>query len=216
MLTLFLLWILWCALHSLLITERVQKWVNARNDWLTGSYRILYILFSLLSLIPILAYQYSLPQKTLFAWHGWWRLPQLLLLVYAFVLFWQGSKNYDIAYFLGFKQWLDQKEGKAAPTLDFRCQGIGLYLRHPWYGGGLVILWALGPITDVNLPGRLILTGYLILGTLLEERKLRRQLGRPYQQYCRQVPMLFPWKGKVSVEQSPSSPDLGKKTRNLP
>jgi protein-S-isoprenylcysteine O-methyltransferase Ste14 len=216
LITLTLLWILWCTLHSLLITERVQKWVTRQDNWLTGSYRLLYVLFSLLSLIPILVFQYSLPQKILFAWQGWWHLPRLLLLVYALVLFRQGSKNYDIAYFLGFRQWQDHKNGRSTPALDFRCEGIGLYLRHPWYSGGLAILWALEPVTDVNLPARLILTGYLILGTLLEERKLRRQLGRPYQQYCRQVPMLFPWKGKVSVELTSPPPALEKKRRNLP
>ena len=204
MLTLAFLWIFWCALHSLLITEQIQTWIGKQNNWLTGSYRILYILFSLISLVPIIIYQYSLPQKNLFIWHGWWRPAQLFLLAYAFVMFWLGSQNYDIAYFLGIRQWRNQRRGQAAPELDFRCQGIGLYVRHPWYSGGLALLWAVGPITDISLISRLILSAYLFIGTLLEERKLRRQLGAPYQQYCRQVPMLLPWKGRVRSARTPT------------
>ena len=209
-----LLWIIWCALHSLLITEQAQTWIARQNNWLTGTYRIFYIFFSLLTLIPIIIYQYSFPQKVLFAWHGWWRLPQLLLLSYAFVMFWQGSKNYDVAYFLGIRQWRNQQNGQTAPPLEFRCQGIGLYVRHPWYSGGLALLWAVGPITDINLTSRLILSAYLFIGTLLEERKLRHQLGEPYQQYCQHVPMLFPWKGRVSIT-VPDQKQTKKKERNL-
>ena len=198
MLTLSLLWIVWCALHSLLITEQIQAWIARQNNWLTGSYRMLYILFSIISLVPIIIYQYSLPQKKLFTWHGWWCLPQFILLAYALVMFWLGSQNYDFAYFLGIRQWQHQQCRQAAPQLEFRCQGIGLYVRHPWYSGGLALLWSMGPITNVTLLSRLILTAYLFVGTLLEERKLRHQLGKPYQQYCQQVPMLIPWKGKVT------------------
>ena len=39
--------------------------------------------------------------------------------------------------------------------------------------------------TDVALITRLILTGYLVIGALLEERKMRALLGDPYLEYCR-------------------------------
>lgn len=59
-------WILWCALHSLLISSRVNQWVKEQGGVLQGSYRLFYSLFSALSLIPLLWYQYSLPQEVLF------------------------------------------------------------------------------------------------------------------------------------------------------
>jgi protein-S-isoprenylcysteine O-methyltransferase Ste14 len=44
----------------------------------------------------------------------------------------------------------------------------------------------------------LILTVYVVCGTLLEERKLVIELGDAYRQYQKRVPMLFPthWRPK--------------------
>jgi len=72
--------------------------------------------------------------------------------------------------------------------------GILRHVRHPWYGGGLALLWSLPNFTDVALVTRTILSCYLIVGTLLEERKLKSVMGPSYQDYCRRVPMLLPWK----------------------
>jgi len=202
MLTLALLWISWCILHSLLITTTVNNWFKRKGGLHLGLYRLGYILFSILSLAPILWYQYTLPGQLLFSWPGYWRLPQFCLLIYALILFWSGKKNYDMDFFLGLTQWRDYKQGRPSPRLPFRCSGALQYVRHPWYSGGIAILWALGPITDVSLVSKSILTLYLIVGTLLEERKLSQELGEIYNNYCRQVPMLIPWKGKVPFKKA--------------
>ena len=200
LLPLSLLWIAWCTLHSLLITNTVNTWCRKKGGLCNGLYRMAYILFSILTLLPLLYYQYTLPQQLLFSWQGYWRLPQLCLLLYALIMFWKGKQNYDMDFFLGLRQWRDYRQKKPSPPTPFHCSGILQYIRHPWYSGGIAFLWALGPITDAGLLSKSILTAYLIIGTLLEERKLRRELGPVYASYCRQVPMLFPWKGKVPVQ----------------
>ncbi len=200
MITLALLWIIWCILHSLLITTSVNIWFRKKSGMHLGLYRLGYILFSIITLIPVLYYQYTLPQHLLFSWRGSLRPVQVFLLLYAVILFWYGKKNYDMDYFLGLAQWRDFRQGKPARRIPFRCSGILQYVRHPWYSGGIALLWALGPITDAGLIGKSILTAYLIIGTLLEEQKLRRELGTIYHHYCKQVPMLIPWKGKVSFQ----------------
>ena len=58
----------------------------------------------------------------------------------------------------------------------------------------ILLVWSLGPITDVGLAVRLVITVYFLIGTLLEERKLKAEIGEPYRRYCREVPMLIPWK----------------------
>jgi len=198
MFSLALLWIFWCVLHSLLIAAPVNTWIRKRGGLLQGAYRLFYVFFSTSTLIPIVWYQYSLPQKLLFSFHGWWHLPQFFLLAYALVMFRYGKKNYDMEYFLGISQWQRYREGKAARSLPFACSGILRYVRHPWYSGGMALLWAAGPITDVSLLTKIILCLYLVAGTLLEEHKLRRELGDMYVRYCSLVPMLIPWKGKVT------------------
>ena len=107
---------------------------------------------------------------------------------------------YDLGYLVGISQWRNYYKGKTAPPLPFACQGMLQYVRHPWYSSGLPILWTIGPITDASLPSRIVLSLYLVVGTLLEERKLVRELGSPYRQYQQQVPMLIPWKGRVTVQ----------------
>ena len=194
---LVLLWTGWCIVHSLLITGRVTGWVRKKGGMLQGGYRLFYVLFSSLSLVPLLWYQYSLPRQVLFAWHGPWRLLQAVLLLYSLFMFYGGREVYDTGYFLGLSQCRRYRRGREEHPLPFTSRGVLRYVRHPWYSGGLAFLWALGPITDVNLVVRIILTLYVFLGTLLEERKLARELGRPYLDYCRRVPMLIPWRGRV-------------------
>lgn len=190
-------WMFWCILHSLLISGRINEFIRQKGGLLQGSYRLLYNLFSLLSLLPLLCYQYSLPQEVLFSWSAYLRLPQSILLGYALLMLYAGRKVYDTAYLIGIRQWKSYKQGQELPALPFTCEGALAYVRHPWYSSGLVLLWTLGPITDSNLPTRIILTLYFIIGTLLEERKLLRELDEPYKSYQRQVPMLIPWKGRV-------------------
>ena len=192
-------WILWCTLHSLLITGGINERIRKKGGLLLGTYRLIYSLFSALSLLPLLWYQYSLPQQVIFSWAGWLRLPQGLLLIYALAMLSGDNKVYDIGYLVGIRQWRNYRQGEEIPTLPFTCQGALAYVRHPWYSSGLPILWTVGPITDANLPTRIILTLYLIIGTLLEERKLVKELGEPYVRYQKQVPMLIPWRGWVRV-----------------
>ena len=203
MTTLALLWICWCVLHSLLITGTINDWFLRKGGLLLGSYRIVYILISILTLIPVLWYQYSLPQQQLISWSSPWRILQAMLLLYALIMFYGGKQVYDTNYFLGLRQWRNYRRRLKPAHLPFTCRGILRYVRHPWYSGGLAFLWGLGPHTDVTLMVRIILSLYLIIGTLLEERKLVRKLGKPYLHYRQQVPMLIPWRGNVRVQLRP-------------
>jgi len=194
--TLALLWICWCALHSLLITGRLNRWIQKKGGFLQGAHRLFYVVFSFLSLIPVLWYQFSLEQKLLFSWQGAGRIPQAILLVYAAIMFYGGKKVYDTSYFLGIRQWKNYRKKKKSQSLPFSSKGILRYVRHPWYSGSLALLWGMGPITDVTVLARTLLSLYLVIGTFLEEQKLTQQIGAPYRKYCEQVPMLIPWRGK--------------------
>ena len=78
--------------------------------------------------------------------------------------------------------------------MPFKTRGILEYVRHPWYTGGILLVWGFGDITDVSLVLKVILSSYFIIGTILEERKLVAEIGEPYREYCQRVPMLIPWK----------------------
>ena len=56
----------------------------------------------------------------------------------------------------------------------------------------MMIVWARD--LDVSaIVTNVILTGYFIIGTLLEERKLSREFPEAYEEYRQKVSMFFPY-----------------------
>jgi hypothetical protein len=103
------------------------------------------------------------------------------------------SENYDARQFLGLRQLIGED---FCPVLSEGCTldqtGILSVIRHPWYVGGMLIVWA----RDLDLGvliSNLIFTGYVIVGSVLEERKLSLEFGDVYRDYRRRVPMFFPY-----------------------
>lgn len=192
------LWALWCFLHSALLARPVTDWLKWRLQSRYPLYRLGFVCFSVLTILPIVLFEVRLHQQVLFDWSGPWRLLQALLLIYAGVLFIAGAREYDLAYFLGVRQWRDWLHHRRPVNLEFRTGGILRYVRHPWYSGGIAFVAAFGPLTDASLVAKLILTVYLVVGAKLEERKLLALIGEPYHSYCRRVPMLVPGMKRAS------------------
>ena len=186
------LWTVWCGLHSLLITTGVRQWFEGRGGAWMGYYRLGYVLFSLVSLAALLWFGQTLPQGELLLLPLWAQGIQAVLFVSALALFIGGARVYDLRVLLGLTEWQAYRAGRNAPPPAFSADGILRRVRHPWYGGGIALLWSLPNLTDLALATRAILTVYLILGALLEERKLIAAFGQPYRDYCRHTPMLFP------------------------
>jgi hypothetical protein len=56
--------------------------------------------------------------------------------------------------------------------------------------------------TSASTPAGMLTTGltlYLLMGTFVEERKLVKEFGEPYQLYQRETPVFIPWKWKRKV-----------------
>ena len=188
------LWICWCTMHSLLISPYVISFFRDTLKEKFAYYRLYYNVFSFITLLPILMYHVSLPEVVFFDWPGAWLLLKLAMYIAAFILFYGGYRVYDLQYVLGLKQIRYFSAEKKSEPMPFKTSGILEYVRHPWYAGGILLIWSFGVITDVSLVIKVILTGYFIIGTILEERKLVAEIGEPYKEYCRRVPMLIPWK----------------------
>ena len=188
-----LLWLAWCSLHSLLISKRVQAIGRRVLGRYGRAYRLLYVLVSMTTLLPVLWYQETLPQRHLLPASLTQHLIQAGLLLYGALMFILGARVYDLSTFLGINQWRNPEGEKTAAGRSFHTDGILARVRHPWYSGGIAFIWGFGAVTDVFLLSRLLLTAYLILGTSLEEQRLIAELGEPYRAYRRAVPMLIPW-----------------------
>ena len=187
-----LLWTLWCTLHSLMVSRTVVAFLTRKFGDHYRYYRVFYNLVSVLTLLPVLVYSGSMKGDPFFTWSGAWRPVQLLLAMGAVALFYSGSRHYDMAQFLGIRQIAEHEWGKGLTEkggLD--TSGILGVVRHPWYTGGILILWA-RPLDRAVLVTNAVLTVYLVVGTILEERKLVAVFGDEYREYQRRVPMFIP------------------------
>lgn len=196
-------WVGWCALHSALISIPVMEYMKRKLGDGFRFYRFFYNAFSLATLIPLLLYSVSTQRETVFRWEGPLGIIPYLLLTTGISLFIIGGRNYSLFQFLGIAQI---KRGGANRSLSrygkFVVSGIHRMIRHPWYLGGILIVWA----KDLSLSTiltNLVISSYFVIGAILEERKLVREFGARYQEYQRMVSMFFPYrwvKAKIAGE----------------
>ena len=192
-LILSLLLIFWCALHSAMITISVTDYFKKLLGPNYRFYRLVFNIISVLTLIPVALFAYSVQTPAIFQWNGYLRLGQVLLLGMAVWFFFLGGRHYDIRQVLGIKQI---KEGTAdlaiTDTGELDTSGVLGMTRHPWYLATMLLIW--GRQMDVStIIINLILTSYLIVGTYLEEKKLLREFGENYRNYQNKVSMLIPF-----------------------
>ncbi len=182
-------WILFCFLHSFLISPSVSSFFQRRMRNGFVYYRLIYNFASLMTLTPILLYWQSLESEIVFEWSGNWIGLQFFLWILAAVYIVGGFISYDGLDFLGFRQIREPQSMNEKP--EFRTRGIHRYVRHPWYAAVLILVWA----RDLNLADlvtAVILTLYIFVGTWLEERKMISSFGEEYRKYRRQVPAYYP------------------------
>ena len=191
-----ILWIIWCALHSILINAAVLGRIRSQAPGMTRYYRLLYNGLSLVTLIPLLVMTKRAGGPVIFSWDGYALSLRVIFLIITFLLFRGGAQQYDLQYFLGVKQLRTGKEHLLlSETEEFLETGVFGITRHPWYLGSLFFIWSmLGEYTLSAFLVACILSVYLVIGTMLEERKIVAQYGAQYCRYRQRVSMLFPWK----------------------
>jgi alpha-beta hydrolase superfamily lysophospholipase/protein-S-isoprenylcysteine O-methyltransferase Ste14 len=181
-------WVSWCLLHSGMIAGPVNGFFRQK---LGGRYRLLYNVIALVTLAAVVLYWKSLQTPVLFSWEGMLAPLRLALLAASGFFFFAGARQYDMKQFLGLKGLASGTALSNDGTISRR--GILGRTRHPWYAGALLFLWTMSrDIDTAALVTNLILTAYLLIGTLLEERKLAAEFGERYRRYRQEVPMLVP------------------------
>jgi methanethiol S-methyltransferase len=187
-----LAWALWCAFHSFLITPGVTAYAQKKLGGRFRFYRLIFNAVSFLTLIPVFWYSWTDRQAPLFRWTGPWLILQVGLVGISLFLLAAGGRHYSLSRFLGFEQI---RTGRTGQTLSDQgsldLSGIHRVTRHPWYLGGFLIIWA-RDITWAILLSNIVMDAYFVVGALLEEKKLRTVFGRQYQDYQKQVSLLFP------------------------
>ena len=189
-----LIWLTWCYVHSVLISLTVTGYLKHRLGDRFRYYRVVYNGLALSTLIPVALYAYSIRSEPLFSWEGYWRIGQVLLLAASLFLFVAGGRHYDGLTFLGLRQLRDRSSCTGlTETCELNTRGVLGAVRHPWYAGGLLLIWAQKMDPPLFIMS-LVLSVYFVIGALLEERKLTRIYGQVYRDYQQEVSMFFPFK----------------------
>jgi protein-S-isoprenylcysteine O-methyltransferase Ste14 len=110
---------------------------------------------------------------------GWLLVPAVTLLINHFDLF--GTRQV----------WLHWKR-RDYTALPFREPLVYKHVRHPLYLGWAIAFWATPIMTVGHLLFAGVLSVYMALAAVVEERDLISHFGRKYEDYRRRVPMFVP------------------------
>jgi protein-S-isoprenylcysteine O-methyltransferase Ste14 len=190
-LLLALAWTAYCALHSAMISETATGFLKRRLGDSFRFYRLFFNSVAALTLIPVLWYSLSLRQEAVFRWEGGWLVPRYILLVCGVLLAVAGGRHYRLGQFVGICQLRGTSSGGLAAGGGIDSSGVLGLVRHPWYTAVVLLLWA-HDLDAAALVGNGVLTVYILVGTLLEERKLVHEFGDAYRSYQVRVSMFVP------------------------
>lgn len=191
---LILLWISYCVLHSILISTTATEFLKRKLKKAYKYYRLFYNIIALVTLIPVMIYTDSINGDSVIIWSGYLFIPQYFLLSVSIMLIISALFNYDLLQFIGFRQIFNNRTHRVLSTSGMiKENGVMGLVRHPLYSAVFILLWA-RDLSIVSILMNIVLSGYLIIGTLLEEKKLVAELGNEYKDYKNRVSMFFPFK----------------------
>ena len=187
-------WLAYFALHSMLASLGVKRYVAATRPALMPAYRLTFNGLSVLLLLPILWQMFQHPGPMLWHWQGSaaWLANGLALLACLGLIY--SLKCYDTEEFLGLRQ-LRSHTQSVEDQEHFHLSPFHRFVRHPWYFFGLILVWTRDMNASMLLSGTMI-TVYFIIGSRMEEMKLLIYHGDTYRRYMQHVPGLIPrpWK----------------------
>ena len=184
---------LYGLLHSILASLWFKRLVERLfGDYYQRFYRLFFVIFVMLTFLPVLALIFFLPDKQIyripFPWLGINILIQMASLWGLRLAF----KRINIWTFVGVSQLPGQGEQEAKEP--FVTESIYRYMRHPLYFFSLLIIWLM-PVMTVNiLSFNIAATLYIFVGSIFEEQKLIKEFGSSYKIYQRETSRIFPRK----------------------
>ena len=190
------LWTGWGVVHSVLAARRVKAACELVLGPRYALYPLGYSVISLWTFWLVLTKEPDLPQ-VLWAVEG---LPQFLLYglqgLGLALLAWAGWSMNGLKL-LGLPQFLSMVRGRVPDEADlhkdFSTKGAYGLVRHPMHAGGMLFLLCAPRQSLGGLVFAVFGCAYMVIGTLLEERRLALTLGPVWGEYVRRVPMFLPF-----------------------
>ncbi len=186
--------VFWCFAHSFLLQKKSRTLLAGRFCSAAPYYRLCYNLFAVVSLFPLLYLLHHDQSGSLFIWTGFANILRVIMLITALGFFYFGSRAYDFSTFIGLSQIRNgQKKLLISKDQTFTRKGIHGVIRHPWYAGGLLLLWSIrGGYTITVSMVYMVFSLYFVIGARLEEKRLLKEFGKDYQDYMEEVSMFIP------------------------
>jgi protein-S-isoprenylcysteine O-methyltransferase Ste14 len=184
---------LFAAQHSIMarpafkrIWTRIVPQPIERSTYVLFSCLVVMLLMKGWRTVDVVVWDVQTPIMRAAAWTlfvaGWLLVPAVTLLLDHFDLF--GTRQV----------WLHLKGEEYVP-LQFQVPLIYKHVRHPLYIGWAIAFWATPTMTVGHLLFAGVLTVYMALAAVVEERDLVSHFGHQYEVYRRRVPMFVPrWK----------------------
>lgn len=153
--------------------------------------RSVYVLLTSL-LLFLLYWQWQPMPETIWSVSGIWAtvlwavfgLGWLVVLISTFMI-----DHFDL---FGLRQVYLYLKNQPYEPVPFQTPGLYNHVRHPLMLGFLIAFWATPTMTVGHLLFSVATTGYIFVGTYLEERDLLRRFGETYEEYRAKTPMLIP------------------------
>ncbi len=188
------LWIGYCSLHSYLISIRFTNLMTRLLKNYYAFYRLFFILISCFLLILLINFTTQLDNEVIIFYAGPLNVVrQILAYTSLTMFFWAFFFNYDSLSFFGIRQILNaMKRNKMNSKNEVKKRGLLGIVRHPMYLALIIFLWC-ETFSMADIIVYTILTVYIIIGTILEEKKLVLEFGNAYVEYQKKVPMLIPF-----------------------
>jgi protein-S-isoprenylcysteine O-methyltransferase Ste14 len=188
------LWITYFFIHSAMISITATEYMKRALGERYRFYRLFYNAVAIVTFIPVAMYTRSLDTEPVFRWTGYLKILQVLLISIGILLIVSAVRKYDMLQALGVRQIFSGASHRVlAQKGEILDTGILGLVRHPLYLAVLLLIWTRNlsvPFLIVNV----IMSAYLIIGTILEEHKLIVEFGNAYKEYKQRVSMLFPYK----------------------
>lgn len=189
-----LVWAAYCALHSYLISTGFTNWMKRILNDGYAFYRLFYVIISIILIIPVLHYTGKLASEVIITYDPPWSLIHYILMYGALLMFAKAFFfDYDSLLFFGIRQIFNFKKKTASSGHDIiKKSGLLGLVRHPMYLALIIYLWS-QTFRISDIVANTVLTIYIFIGTILEEKKLVAEFGDSYMQYQKEVPMLIPF-----------------------
>ncbi|MDR3587950.1 MAG: NnrU family protein [Desulfosporosinus sp.] len=190
------MWSVFGLIHSFLISVRFASWARRIMGQYFAFYRLTYNLFSLILFVIILSFTRTLDSELVIQFSPPWTIIQSISLLTSCVVMIWAFLSYDYLEFVGIRQIIDlsKKKDSTHPKTIIKKGLLGI-VRHPMYLATIIFMWSLDS-TRADVLTHIVLTIYILVGIIFEERKLVKQHGTVYIEYRKVVPALIPFTKK--------------------